>query len=118
QLEQQARTLRHAGDYSQAARLYLKAAALHRRAADSGAAEQNRPLGDARNQAAPAEKGVGTTDPRAVASSLAAAAWDVTHAIECLAAGGQIDEARSIYDQQLVPGYTSVPQAIVAAQRA
>ncbi|HUJ28450.1 MAG TPA: zf-HC2 domain-containing protein [Myxococcales bacterium] len=46
-----------------------------------------------------------------------AAAWDLAHAVECLAAEGQFDEARKVRDE-LVRLYPSEDTAFYAAQRA
>ena len=45
------------------------------------------------------------------------AAWNLAHAVECLSAAGQFDEARKVRDE-LVRSYPSETTAISAAARA
>jgi Meckel syndrome type 1 protein len=88
QLEARAQEARRAGNYPLAAGLYRKAAALHRQA--------------------PADKS---------SSASAQAAWDLAHAVECLAAAGMFDEARQIRDE-LGRDYPSESTAFAASRRA
>jgi tetratricopeptide (TPR) repeat protein len=46
-----------------------------------------------------------------------AAAWDLAHAVECLAASGQFDEAKKVRDE-LIKLYPSEDSAFFAASRA
>ena len=48
---------------------------------------------------------------------LSAAAWNLAHAVECLSAAGQFDEARAVRDQ-LARAYPSETNALSAARRA
>jgi hypothetical protein len=50
-------------------------------------------------------------------SDSSAAAWDLAHAVECLAAGGSFDEARKVRDQ-LGTSYPAEANAFAAARRA
>ena len=126
-LESRARNARTAQEYVEAARLYQRAAQLHRAAAESGAppvpATNQAPADpgslvrrDLPSQNGPADKGVGRESGAAAAGFLAAA-WDVAHAIECYAADARFDDARRLYEDLLItyPG-ASGPQA--AAQKA
>jgi tetratricopeptide (TPR) repeat protein len=92
-LESQAQEARHAGNYLLAASLYRKAAAL-RRSANAIALRQ-----------------------AAVGSDPGTAAWDLAHAVECLAAAGLFDEARQVR-AELLGLYPSENTPITAANRA
>ncbi len=128
QLESRARTLRLGGSYSEAATLYKQAASLHQRAAEGGAppvpvtnqapadgASQVRR--DAQSQAAGPAKGLSGSDLKSGSAAALAAAWDLAHAIECLAADARIDEARAVYDD-LLTSYPGATGPHSAAQRA
>jgi anti-sigma factor RsiW len=130
QIEGRARAARHGGAYAEAALLYRQAAALHRRAAESG--QQHVPTSnqapaldvpaaprrDATAQVVPQKAGPATKDQFAAGQgSLMAASWALAHAVECLAADAQTDEARRVYDDLLIH-YSFAQGPIAAAARA
>jgi hypothetical protein len=118
QLEARARTARHAGSYLEAALLYRQAAALLQRSAASGEApypSSNQMPADPSSvvrRDLPAQvdqpgKGPVAQDLPDTGAALSAAAWNLAHAVECLAADSRIEEARRVYEELL----TTYPRA-------